>query len=110
MQVNQSEITAIRQTVDANLPLPAVVDELMNVQAQIAVLESLEKNLKARLIGSGLKEVCGMSGRVVISHIEEGVTVEWAKVAKYVQAPAEVIQLFSKKRDSYDKATVYGYN
>ena len=110
MQVNQTELSAIRQTVDSNLPLPAVVDELMNVQAQIAVLESLEANLKARLIGSGLKEVCGMNGRVVISNIAAGTTVEWAKVAKYLNASAEVIQLFSKKRDAYDKASVFGYN
>ena len=108
MQVNHSEITAVRQTVDANTPLPAVVDQLMQVQAQIAVLESLERNLKATLIGSGLKEICGMNGRAVVSHVDAGVTVSWQKVAEKMQAPAEVIQLFSKKRDAYDKVGVFG--
>ena len=106
----QVQSNTIRQTVAADLPLPAVVDSLMEVQAQIAVLEALEANLKARLIASGLKEVCGMSGRVVISHVDAGVTVEWAKVAKYLNASAEVIQLFSKQRDGYDRCSVFGYN
>lgn len=110
MQVNQSEILALRQTVSDNLPLPAVVDELAQVQTMIAQLEALEANLKARLVKSGLKEVCGMNCRAVVSHIDEGVTVSWQKVAKHMQAPAEVIQLFSSKKDAYDKVTVYGYN
>lgn len=106
----QVQAIPIRQTVDADLPLPAVVDQLMAVQVQIAQLEALEKNLKATLIKSGLKEICGMSGRAVVSHIDDGVSVSWQKVAKHMQAPAEVIQLFSEKRDAYDKLTVYGYN
>ena len=110
MQNNQVELNVIRQTVDSNTPLPAVVDQLMAVQVQIAQLEALEKNLKASLIKSGLKEICGMNGRAVVSHIDAGVTVSWQKVAKHMQAPAEVVHLFSEKRDAYDKLTVYGYN
>jgi hypothetical protein len=110
MQVNRQEISALRQTVDANTPLPQVVDELMDVQTQIAVLEAREHNLKAALIKSGLKEICGMNGRAVVSHIDASVTVSWSKVAKYMKASAEVIQLFSEKKEAYSKLTVYGYN
>ena len=110
MQVNQSELAAVRQTIDSDTPLPAVVDQLMAVQTQIAVLEALEKNLKATLIKSGQREICGLNGRAVVSHIDAGVTVSWQKVAKHLQAPAEVVALFSEKRDAYDKLTVYGYN
>ena len=110
MQVNRQEVQAIRQTVDSNTPLPQVVDELMEIQTQIAVLEARERNLKAKLISSGLKEICGMNGRVIVSHVDASVTVSWQKVAKHMQAPAEVIQLFSEKKDAYNRVSVYGYN
>lgn len=107
MQV-QSNTFVIRQTSD--LPLPAMVDQLAELQAQIAVLEALEKNLKAALIRSGLTEVCGMTSRAVVTHVPEGVSVSWQKVANFMEVPQSVIDKFSAKRDPYDKVTLYGYN
>ena len=103
-------IPAVRQTVDADTPLPAIVDALADVQTAIASLEALEKNLKAQIIASGLPEVCGTNVRARVSHIDAGVTISWQKVAEYVKAPAEVIQLFAKKREAYDKVALYGFN
>ena len=110
MQANQQELVAIRQTVDAGTPLPQLVDDLTALEVEIAVLEAKAKNIKAALIKSGLKEICGSQTRAVVSHIDAGVSISWQKVAEYVQAPAEVVQLFAKKRDAYDKVALYGYN
>ena len=57
----------MRQTIKPDTPLPEIVDRLAKVQTAIAVLESLEKNLKAALISTGLQEVCGLNVRAVIS-------------------------------------------
>jgi hypothetical protein len=110
MKTNNQQVKITRQTVDSDTPLPQVVDELMEIQTRIAVLEAKERNLKAKLINSGLKEICGMNGRAVVSHVDASVTVSWQKVAKHMQVPAEVIQLFSEKKDGYSRVSVYGYN
>ncbi len=88
MQVNQSELTAVRQTADRGTPLPAIVDQLTAVQVQIAVLEALERNLKADLIASGLHEVLAQS---------------------FKPTPEEVL-LFSSKKDPVTSVRLYGYN
>ena len=112
MQVQSfaAPVTAIRQTVSADIPLPAVVDQLADVQTAIAVLANLEANLKATLIRSGLTEICGTNIRAKVIHINESKTVAWKDVATYLKAPAEVIELFSSKKDPYDKVQLYGYN
>ena len=110
MQTTAQEVQAIRQTIDANTPLPAVVDQLTAVQVQIAVLEALEKNLKATLIASGLKEVCGTSTRVVISTSKPGVTVSWKALAESLNLPADQIAEFSTPKDPVTTCRVYGFN
>ncbi len=110
MQVNQSELTAVRQTADRDTPLPAIVDQLTQVQVQIAVLEALERNLKADLIASGLKEVCGSTTRAVISTTQEGVTVAWKDLAMYFVPSAGQIARFSSKKDPVTSVRLYGFN
>lgn len=110
MQTNAQEVQAVRQTVDANTPLPAVVDQLTAVQVQIAVLEALEKNLKATLVASGLKEICGSTTRVVISTSKPGVTVSYKALAESFKPTADEIALFSTPKDAVTTVRVYGYN
>lgn len=103
-------VTAIRQTVSPDLPLPAVVDQLTDVQVAIAVLTNLADNLKATLIASGLKEVCGSQTRAVISRVAEGTTVSWKELAESFQPSAEERALFSKKKEAYSSVSVKGFN
>ena len=103
-------VTALRQTVPADQPLPAVVDQLTDVQVAIAVLESLEGNLKAALIASGLSEVCGTKTRAVISVSKASVTVSWQAVAKALNPSDELIAKNSKPKDPVTSVKLYGYN
>jgi len=103
-------VTALRQTVSPDLSLPAVVDQLTDVQVAIAVLESLEANLKATLAASGLDEVCGTNTRAVISRVAAGVTVEWSALAKSFGPSDEELAKFSKKREAQVRVAVKGYN
>ena len=80
------------------------------MQVQIAVLEALEKNLKAKLIESGLKEICGSSTRVVISTSKPGVTIGWKALAESFNPSAEELALFSTPKDAVTSVRVYGYN
>lgn len=109
MQLNTITQT-IRQTVDPSTPLPAVVDELVEVQTAIAVLEALEANLKATLVASGLKEVCGSTTRAVISTTKAGVTTSWKQVAEYFSPTDEDIARFSTKKDPVTSVRIYGFN
>lgn len=112
MQVQSfaAPVTSIRQTVDLDLPLPAVVDQLVDVQTAIAVLESLEANLKAALVKSGLKEICGSNVKANVITVAEGTTVEWKKLAESFKPSDEELAAFSKKRDGYTKVELRGYN
>jgi hypothetical protein len=103
-------VTALRQTVPADQPLPAVVDQLTDVQVAIAVLENLEANLKAALVASGLPEVCGSKTRAVISVSKASVTVSWQAVAKALNPSDELIAKNSKPKDPVTKVTLHGYN
>ena len=103
-------VTTLRQTVDADLPLPAVVDQLTDVQVAIAVLESLEANLKAQLVASGLTEVCGSKTRAVISTTKASVTVSWSAVAKALNPSDELIAANSKAKDPVTSVKLYGFN
>lgn len=102
--------TPIRQTVDADIPLPAVVDELLDVQTKIAVLEVLEKNLKARLIASRLGEVCGMNARAVVSKTLDRDAPDYQKIVTFLNPPAAVLKRFRKTTKGSTKVTLYGYN
>ena len=110
IQSYAAPITALRQTADTNLPLPAVVDQLADIQVAIAVLENLEANLKATLAASGLSEVCGTSVRATISRIAAGVTVEWSALAKSFGPSDEQLAKFSKKREAQVRVALKGYN
>jgi hypothetical protein len=106
----QTELSAVRQTVDENLPLPAVVDELTEVQTLIAVLESREANLKAKLIATGLKEVCGSRTRAVISTTKPGVTVSWKQLAESFKPSESELAAFSTPKDAVTSVRLYGFN
>ena len=112
MQVQSfaAPVSSLRQTVDLDLPLPAVVDQLVDVQTAIAVLESLEANLKATLIKSGLKEVCGSQVRANVITVADGTTVEWKKLAESFKPSESELAQFTKKRDGYTKVELRGYN
>ena len=111
MQVQLApSVTALRQTVPSDQPLPAVVDQLTDVQVAIAVLENLEANLKATLIKSGLKEVCGTATRAVISTTKAGVTISWSQVAKALNPSPELLATHSTPKDPVTSVKLYGYN
>ena len=112
MQVQSfaAPVTSLRQTVDLDLPLPAVVDQLADVQTAIAVLENLESNLKAQLVASGLKEICGSNVRATVSRIAEGTTVEWKALAESFKPTPEELATFSKKREAQVRVALKGYN
>ena len=112
MQVQSfaAPVTSLRQTVDLDLPLPAVVDQLADVQTAIAVLTNLADNLKAQLIKSGLREICGSQVRANVINVAEGTTVEWKKLAESFSPTPEEQAAFSKKRDAYTKVEIRGYN
>jgi hypothetical protein len=103
-------VTALRQTVPADQSLPAVVDQLTDVQVAIAVLENLEANLKAQLIASGLPEVCGANTRAVISTSKASVTVSWQAVAKALNASDGLVAANSKPKAPVTAVKLYGYN
>ena len=109
-QITPAVVPLVRQTVDSDTPLPAVVDALADVQTAIATLEALEANLKAALIRSGQTEVCGSSVRAVISHISNSTTVEWKKLAESLNPSSDLVERFSKFKAGYDKVSLYGYN
>jgi hypothetical protein len=111
MQVQLApSVTALRQTVPSDQPLPAVVDQLTDVQVAIAVLENLEANLKATLVKSGLKEICGSKTRAVVSVTAAGVTVSWSAVAKALNPSDELLAKHSKVKDPVTSVKLYGYN
>jgi hypothetical protein len=106
----QTELNAVRQTVDAATPLPAIVDELAEVQTLIAVLEAREKNLKAALIASGLSEVCGSQVRARISEVSATITTDYRSLCDYLKPDAATVALFGKKKAGYTAVKLYGFN
>ena len=103
-------VAPVRQTVDVGTPLPAVVDQLADVQTAIAVLEALEANLKAELVKSGLTEICGSQVRAVISTTKASVTVSWSAVAKALNPSEELLAKHSKAKDPVTSVRLCGYN
>ena len=93
-----------------DLSLPEAVDALTLIQTQIAVLEAREAGLKKQLVASGLKEVCGSTTRVMISHIAAGTTVSWKDLATSFKPTDEQLAKFSKKKEASVQVRVYGYN
>lgn len=94
----------------AVLALPEAVDALTAVQVEIAVLEAREAELKAGLIKTGLKEVCGSKTRVVISTSKPGVSVAWKAVAEAMSPPASLVAANSSPKDAVTSVRVYGFN
>ena len=103
-------IPAVRQTVDADTPLPAIVDALADVQTAIATLEALEKNLKAQLIGSGLTEICGSQVRAKICEVQATITTDYRSLCDYLKPDAATVALFGKKKAGYTAVKLYGFN
>lgn len=103
-------VAPIRQTVDVGTPLPAVVDQLADVQAAIAVLENLEANLKAELIKSGLSEICGSQVRAVVSTSKASVTVSWKALAESFKPSPEIVAQYATEKDPVTSVRLYGFN
>ncbi len=110
LSITETVIPAIRQTVDAATPLPAIVDSLADVQTAIASLEALEKNLKAQLIASGLDEICGSQVRAKISEVSATMTTDYRSLCEYLKPDAATVALFGKKKAGYTTVKLYGYN
>ncbi len=111
MQVQTNNTTPLAAANDTvALPLPAIVDTLADVQAQIAVLEAREKDLKKALIETGLKEVCGSNVRAVISTSKASVTTSWKDVAAELNPSDELVAKHSKAKDPVTSVKLYGYN
>ena len=110
LSITQTVLPVIRQTVDNDTPLPAVVDALADVQTAIASLEALEKNLKSQLIRSGLSEVCGSSVRAVVTQIAPSQTIDYHALCDFLHPDAETVLKFAKAKAGYTKVSLYGFN
>jgi hypothetical protein len=90
--------------------LPALVDELTDLNTKIAVLTARADSIKADLAKTGLDEVCGSVTRAVISRIDESYRADWKSIAGYYNPPAEVVVLFQTKVAASVRISVKGYN
>jgi hypothetical protein len=110
LNIIETVLPAIRQTVDAGTPLPAIVDALADVQTAIASLEALERNLKAQLIASGLQEVCGSNVRAVVSTIAQSTAVDYRAIVASLKLDQSLLDAFRKPKAGYTAVKLYGYN
>jgi hypothetical protein len=90
--------------------LPALVDELTELNTQIAVLTARADKIKADLASTGLNEVCGSVTRAVISRVAEHYRDDWKSIAGYYNPTPEVIGLFQTKVEAQTRVSVKGYN
>lgn len=104
-----SNITALRQTSDVT-DLPAIVDELAQIATDIAVLTAKSDNLKAKLLQSGLDEVCGSTLRALCIRPVDGVSVSWKALAESFQPSASEIASFSTTKIGTPYIKLVGYN
>ncbi len=104
-----SNITALRQTSDVT-DLPAIVDELAQLATDIAVLTVRSDNLKAKLLATGLPEVCGSTLRAVCIRPADSVTVSWKALAESFSPTADEVSLFSSKKVGTPYVKLVGYN
>ena len=90
--------------------LPALVDELTELNTQIAVLVSRQDAIKADLAKTGLNEICGSVTRAVISRVAASQTTSWKDLAMSFKPTAEEIAPYLKTKDAYVRVEVKGYN
>lgn len=90
--------------------LPALVDELTELNTQVAVLVARQDAIKATLASTGLSEVCGSVTRAVISHIGASTTVSWKDLAMSFKPTPDEMLPFQKTKDAYVRVEVKGYN
>ena len=90
--------------------LPAMVDELTELNTQIAVLTARADKIKADLAATGLDEVCGSNTRAVISRVDECYRADWKAVAGFYKPTAEVVSKFQIKVAASVRISVKGYN
>lgn len=98
----------------ANEPiLAAVIDKLAQVNAQIKVLEEEAKALKDSLASNGPGSYESLDYKAVVSKIDDSVSVNYKKVAEYLQAKvsAQVYGIAIKKasgvKNGYVKVALY---
>ena len=90
--------------------LPALVDELTELNTQIAVHVSRQDAIKATLASTGLSEVCGSNTRVVISRVAASQTTAWKDLAMSFKPTEAEIAPYLKTKDAYVRVEVKGYN
>lgn len=90
--------------------LPGLVDELTELNTQIAVLTARADQIKSDLASTGLDEVCGSLTRAVISRVAETSRPDWKSVAGYYCPTDDVIAMFQTKVAASVRISVKGYN
>lgn len=86
-----------------------VVNELAHVQAQIANLEALEKNLKKELIDSMQSCIEGDLHKAVVRYVEPAASPDYKACVEFLCVSQEVINRFMKKAPKpYSSVTLYG--
>ena len=112
LSITETVIPAVRQTVDADTPLPALVDSLADVQTAIATLEALEKNLKAQLIASGLDEICGSNVRARIVQVADSVSFDFKGFVEgeNILIDKATFDRYMKVRKGTTSVRLFGYN
>ena len=90
--------------------LPALVDELTELNTQIAVLTARADEIKRDLAKTKLTEVCGTVTRAVISYIDAGYSTSWKDLALSFKPSDEEIKLFQVEREAQVRVSIKGYN
>ena len=82
-------------------PMTSIVDRLAAVKAEIAVLETMETELKELLVASGEKVIMGTMHRASISYCDGREKIDWQSVAMKFNPSRQLITAHTSKGDPF---------
>lgn len=87
--------------VAVELDLPATVDELALVNAQIAELETRATELKTTLETCGQEVIVGTLHKATVVTVKDGVTTDWKAACVAAKVKQAILDKCQKKRAGY---------
>lgn len=90
--------------------LPVLVDELTEINTQLAVLTARADQIKKDLSETGLDEICGSVTRAVISRIDESSRTDWKAFASKFEPTPEELAAYQTKVAASVRISIKGYN
>ena len=87
--------------------LGLVVDQLADVNAEIARLDAIAKELKATLVGSCETKIEGVFHKAVISYIGPSEKVDWKAVAEKLNPSRQLIAAHTKLSGGGVRVSLY---